>query len=115
MPHFIANIFFFQNKTTEFSKNFETIRELIAEYGDCLSFDYFKPVKNEREAEKLALSETSNGFPPIASKYKENGGFSLYSIRTSTDGQTHRQYFRLCQLTGILECRFFITHNIAVF
>ena len=56
---------------TDFSKQFETIRELIAEYGDCLSFDYFKPVKNEREAEKLALSET--GFPPIASKYKKWG------------------------------------------
>lgn len=48
------------------SKNLQTITRLIAEYGDCLSFDYFQPVKDEREAEKLALSHT--GITPLASR-----------------------------------------------
>jgi hypothetical protein len=83
MSHFKANILFFQNLlrmlaalygvelddrvTAGFTENFEIIRQLIADYGDCLSFDYFKPVKDEREAEKIALSET--GFAPTASEY----------------------------------------------
>ena len=38
---------------------------LIVEHGDCMSFDYFKPVKNERLAEKIAMQESDS--PPIAS------------------------------------------------
>ena len=54
-------------RAAEFSNNLRTVVRLIAEYGDCLSFDYFKPVKDEREAEKLALAAT--GYPPLASKF----------------------------------------------
>ena len=50
----------------DISKNLQMVTRLIAEYGDCLSFDYFQPVKDEREAEKLALSHT--GFAPLASR-----------------------------------------------
>lgn len=52
-------------KASGFSNDLQTIGRLIADYGDCLSFDSFKAVKNEREAEKLALA--AKGFPPIAS------------------------------------------------
>jgi hypothetical protein len=47
------------------SNTLQMLGRLIAENGDCLSFDYFKPVKDEREAEKLVLSE--KGYAPLAS------------------------------------------------
>ncbi|XP_028404446.1 ATP-binding cassette sub-family A member 1-like [Dendronephthya gigantea] len=53
-----------------FSERFQTIARLIADNGDCLSFDYFKPVKNEREAERLALTE--KGYPPLATVVFKN-------------------------------------------
>ncbi|CAB3992561.1 ATP-binding cassette sub-family A member 1-like [Paramuricea clavata] len=47
------------------SNNVQMLGRLIAENGDCLSFDYFKPVEDERAAEKIVLSE--KGYAPLAS------------------------------------------------
>ena len=64
---------------SDISKNLQTVTRLIAEYGDCLSFDYFQPVKDEREAEKLALVRT--GYAPLASRILICS-FKIYSCVT---------------------------------
>jgi hypothetical protein len=64
------------------SNTLQMLGRLIAENGDCLSFDYFKPVKDEREAEKLVLSE--KGYAPLASTSccvaEHNSLCSIYSM-----------------------------------
>lgn len=64
-----ANVFQMNNGASEFTKQLQTYARLIAEFGDCLSFDYFKPVKTERLVEKMAMEESA--FPPIASMYTD--------------------------------------------
>ena len=77
--------------TSSFTSSVKKYAHLIAEFGDCLSFDYFKPVKTELLMEKMALSE--RGFRPIASK------MNLMSVIILSLSECRREHILMKYLT----------------